>query len=142
MQNLKCILVFCAAAVCAAPFALRAADPALQNKLQEALDKKLNEVQTQPAEVTPPPAVATPKPKKQRAAAPAPAVAPVAKKMSTAKKATPLPAAQPAPAPTVKAEPAPAPTLVAQAEPGGVLNMPPAADPQLIRRRVKPCSRR
>ena len=43
MQISRTFLLVCAAAFCAALLPLRAAEPDLQNKLQEALDKKLNE---------------------------------------------------------------------------------------------------
>jgi len=112
MQISKSFLLVCAAAVCAALLPLRAAEPDLQNKLQEALDKKLNELQAQPPAATPPAAVAAPKP-----AAPAPKL-----------KQKPAPAPTPAPAPAAKAAPAPA----AQADSAPALVIPPAADPQLI----------
>ena len=156
MQISKSFLVVCAAALCAALLPLRAAEPDLQNKLQEALDKKLNELQSQPpaAVPTPKPAVATPKPKKKKPApAPAPAPAaqpapasiggrptppaqwtppPVAKPSPVAQPAAPAPAVQPVPAPTVQPAPVPAPAAAVQAPSTPVLGMPPAADPEVI----------
>jgi hypothetical protein len=121
MQISKSFLLVCAAAVCAAILPLRADDADTQKKLQEALDKKLNELQTQPPAATAPRAVATPKAKKQPAPAPTPAPAPAA-----------APAAQPAPAPTPQPAPAPAPTAAVQAPSTPVLVVPPAADPEVI----------
>ena len=63
MQSSKCFLVVCAAACCTAILPLRAADADTDTKLREALEKKLNELQTQPATAAPQPSATTPKPK-------------------------------------------------------------------------------
>ena len=60
MQISKSFLVVCAAAYCVALLPLRAADADSELKLREALEKKLNELQTQPAPATAPTAVAAP----------------------------------------------------------------------------------
>ena len=82
MQISKSFLVACAAAYCVALLPLRAADADTERKLREALEQKLNELQTQPPSATPQTAVAAPQPK--QAVAPAAAPTPVA-----------VPAAQP-----------------------------------------------
>ena len=78
MQISKCFLVVCAAAYATAVLPLHAADTDTDKKLREALDKKLNELQTQPLTATPQPSVATPSPRTPTApaAAPAPSVEP------------------------------------------------------------------
>ena len=64
MQISKSFLVVCAAAYCVALLPLRAADADTDIKLREALEKKLDELQTQPPAAAPTPAVAAPQPKK------------------------------------------------------------------------------
>ena len=73
MQISKCFLVVCAAAYCTALLPLRAADADTDAKLREALEQKLNELQTQPATATPQPSATTPSPKTPTPPATAPA---------------------------------------------------------------------
>jgi hypothetical protein len=84
MQISRCFLVACGAAYCLALLPLCAADADADLKLREALEKKLNELQTQPPASAPQP----------KASAPARTAAPVA-----------VPAAQPAPASVLAAPP-------------------------------------
>ena len=72
MQLSKGILVVCAATFCTVVLPLRAADTDTDIKLREALEKKLNEMQTQPPAATPQSTVTTPKPKTPAAPATAP----------------------------------------------------------------------
>jgi hypothetical protein len=72
MQILKGILVVCAATFCTVVLPLRAADTDTDIKLRKALEKKLNEMQTQPPAATPQSTVTTPKPKTPAAPATAP----------------------------------------------------------------------
>ena len=60
MQISKSFLVVSAVASCAALLALRAADSDTDLKLRQALEKKLNELQSQPPATTPQPAAAAP----------------------------------------------------------------------------------
>jgi len=92
MQISKSFLVVCAAAYCVALLPLRSADADTDAKLREALQKKLDELQTQPPAAAPKPVVAAPQPKKT----PAPASAPVS---------VAAPVAPPPPAPEVSAPP-------------------------------------
>jgi hypothetical protein len=131
MQNLKCILVCCAVTVGTAVLPVRATDAELQNKLQEALDKKLTELQTQPPAATPTAPVVPAKPAKAQAA-PAVAPAPVAKSAHKAKKAAPAPVVQPVAAPVAQAPYPPAAASAAKADDTAVLAMPPASDPDAI----------
>jgi hypothetical protein len=91
MQISKCFLVVCAATYCTVVLPLRAADTDTDNKLREAMRKKMSELEAQPAPQPapvakpllaatqpmpiPPPAVVQPVPAPQPAAPPPPAVA-------------------------------------------------------------------
>lgn len=85
MQNSRTFLITCAAVFCVALLPLCAADSDADQKLREALEKKLNELQTQPP---------APIPQPKKTTAPPAAAAPAA-----------VPAAQPAPAPVIIAPP-------------------------------------
>ena len=65
MQISKCFLVVCAAAYCVALLPLRAADTNTDLKLRQALEKKLDDLQTQPPAAAPKPAAAAPQPESQ-----------------------------------------------------------------------------
>jgi hypothetical protein len=117
MQISKSFLVVCAAACCVALQPLCAADADTEAKLREAMQKKLDELQTQPSAAAPKAPVAAPQPKKNVAPAPVPAPA-----------VAPAPA--PAPAPVVAPIPAAAPTV--QSTPRPVLTAPPPVDSETI----------
>jgi hypothetical protein len=148
MQILKCFVVVCAAAYCAVLLPLRAADADTQNKLQEALEKKLNELQTQPATAAPQPAVTAPvaapavsAPSAADSDAIAKAREALRQKMTelqTPSGGRPTPPAQWAPAPVARPVPAvaqpaaPASAPAVQPAPKPVLTLPPAADSDAI----------
>jgi colicin import membrane protein len=101
MQISKSFLVVCAATIGIVPLCLPAADTEAQIRAREALEKKLNEIQTQ--EPTPQPKASTPKKSKKEATEAQPA--------STAQPTTPAPTTEPAPAvaPATTTEPAATP---------------------------------
>jgi hypothetical protein len=101
MRISKCFLVVCAAACCAVVLPLRGADTETDIKLREALEKKLNELQSQPA-VAPHSGVTTPQTKTP--AAPATTPTPPASGRKTA-----VPPAQPGGRPTPPAQWTPPP---------------------------------
>jgi hypothetical protein len=106
MQISKCFLVVCAATYCTVVLPLRAADTDTDNKLREALRKKMSELEAQP----------TPQP------------APVAKPLPAATRPMPTPppaVVQPVQAPPPAAQP---PPPVAQPAPA----VPPPADQESI----------
>jgi hypothetical protein len=135
MQISRSFLAACGAAYCLALLPLCAADADVESKLREALRQKMNELDAQPAQAVPQPAVAAPSPQKKKAPAPVTKPAPTARPTPPAQW-TPATAAQPtvpaqlsspkaksepavkatatagkpsAPAPATAAQPAPAP---------------------------------
>ncbi len=102
MQISKSFFLVCAAAYCAVLMPLRAADTDTQARLRQALDQKLNELQSQ-----------------------TPAATPKAKRLTPPAQWAPPPASQPLPP---IAQPAPA----AQATPKPVLVAPPPVDSEAI----------
>src|SRR5258706_9685973 len=121
MQISKWFLVVCAsAAFCAFPLPSRGADTEAQIKAREALDKKLQELQTQPPTpapsanvpaprtepVTPATPAPAPAPQEQPVASPAVEAPPIARPAPPVKAPPPAAVAKPAPARTPKAQPA------------------------------------
>ena len=93
MQISKSFLVVCATAYCAALLPLCAADADVNAKLREAMEKKLDELQTQPPPNASKPAIAVPAPVVVPAAQPPPAPAVIA---------PPPPGGRPTPPPTAR----------------------------------------
>lgn len=104
MQISRSFLVACGAAYCLALLPLCAADADVESKLREALRQKMNELDAQPAQAVPQPAVAAPSPQKKKAPAPVTKPAPTARPTPPAQW-TPATAAQPAPAPQSPTKP-------------------------------------
>ena len=134
MQNSRTFLVACAAAYCLALLPLCAADADADLKLREALEKKLNELQTQSGQAVPPPVVVAPPPVKTipPVTMPAPAARP-----TPPAQWTPPPAARPLPPVTQPARvpapiPVPAPEPAVQTTPKPVLVAPPPVDSETI----------
>src|ERR1019366_2281078 len=117
MQISKSVLVVCATAYCAALLPLCAADADINAKLREAMEKKLDELKTQPPTNALKPAVAAPAPATAPAAQPPPAPAVIA---------PPPPGGRPTP----PAQWTPPPTARSTAKP--VLVAPPPVDSDAI----------
>src|ERR1043166_8098462 len=105
----KSFLVVCAATLCIAPLSLPAADSETQIRAREALEKKLNELQTQEPASAARPAPAPRKSKPPVETAPTPRPVPPAQPTAPAPVVEPTPSPAPVPAPSVQPPPPPPP---------------------------------